>query len=219
MKATPEMIAAGAKAARKYMEETGGNSPAVIWDAMWAAKPAQQQEPDCPKCRNNRQVWDNQITGKKTCHRVGCHQEIEQPAQQEPLTDHDDRRKMIADARAALKSVTEQLRHGDTLGASLVLHPVEKVLDALSVAQQPAQQEPSVPAAAFDRLSALNESNAARIIELQDRIDAMMPLTDDQAKGIAGEAAMWGEIWEKDFMQAAVALIRKTEACLAKGDA
>ena len=51
-------------------------------------KPEQpaQQEPDCPKCGNNRQVWDNQITGKKTCHRVGCHQEIEQPAQQhEPV--------------------------------------------------------------------------------------------------------------------------------------
>lgn len=39
MKATPEMIDAGAEAARKYMEETGGNSPAVIWDAMWAAQP------------------------------------------------------------------------------------------------------------------------------------------------------------------------------------
>jgi hypothetical protein len=39
MKATPEMIAAGAEAARRYMEETGGNSPAVIWDAMWAARP------------------------------------------------------------------------------------------------------------------------------------------------------------------------------------
>ena len=45
MKATPEMIAAGAQAARKYTEETGGNNLAVIWDAMWAAQPAQQQEP------------------------------------------------------------------------------------------------------------------------------------------------------------------------------
>lgn len=34
---TKEMIEAGAKAARKYMEETGGNSPAVIWKAMYAA--------------------------------------------------------------------------------------------------------------------------------------------------------------------------------------
>ena len=30
------------------------------------------QEPTCPKCGNNRQVWTNQITGHKTCHRVGC---------------------------------------------------------------------------------------------------------------------------------------------------
>lgn len=30
------------------------------------------QEPVCPKCGNNRQVWTNQITGNKTCHRVGC---------------------------------------------------------------------------------------------------------------------------------------------------
>ena len=44
------------------------------------AQPA--QEPVCPKCGNNRQVWDNQITGIKTCHRVGCHSEITaQPAQ------------------------------------------------------------------------------------------------------------------------------------------
>ena len=48
---------------------------------------------------------------------------------------------------------------------------------------------------------------------------ASKPLTDEQAEGIAGEAAMWGDIWEKDFMKAAVALIRKTEACLAKGGA
>ena len=34
---TKEMIEAGAKAAREYMEETGGNSPAVIWKAMYAA--------------------------------------------------------------------------------------------------------------------------------------------------------------------------------------
>jgi len=27
----------------------------------------------CPKCDNNRQVWKNQITGKLTCHRAGCH--------------------------------------------------------------------------------------------------------------------------------------------------
>jgi hypothetical protein len=39
MKATKEMVKAGAAAARKYMEETGGNSPSVIWDAMWAAQP------------------------------------------------------------------------------------------------------------------------------------------------------------------------------------
>ncbi len=33
--------------------------------------------------------------------------------------------------------------------------------------KQPAQQEPTVPATAYDRLFALNEANAARIIELE----------------------------------------------------
>ena len=32
--------------------------------------------PNCPDCGNNRQVWVNQITGKMTCHRAGCHKEI-----------------------------------------------------------------------------------------------------------------------------------------------
>ena len=32
--------------------------------------------PICPKCGNNRQVWINQITGKVTCHRLGCQRVI-----------------------------------------------------------------------------------------------------------------------------------------------
>ena len=35
--------------------------------------------PSCPRCGNNRQVWVNQITGKMTCHRAGCHTELEPP--------------------------------------------------------------------------------------------------------------------------------------------
>ena len=31
----------------------------------------------CPKCGNNRQVWTNQVTGRLTCHRAGCHAELE----------------------------------------------------------------------------------------------------------------------------------------------
>lgn len=34
--------------------------------------------PNCPKCKNNRQVWINQITGKLTCHRAWCHTVIEE---------------------------------------------------------------------------------------------------------------------------------------------
>ena len=30
------------------------------------------EEPTCPKCGNNRQVWTNQISGKKQCHRAWC---------------------------------------------------------------------------------------------------------------------------------------------------
>ena len=36
--------------------------------------------PSCPRCGNNRQVWANQITGKMTCHRAGCHTELEPPS-------------------------------------------------------------------------------------------------------------------------------------------
>jgi hypothetical protein len=32
--------------------------------------------PPCPKCGDNRQVWDNQITGRLTCHRAHCHTEV-----------------------------------------------------------------------------------------------------------------------------------------------
>ena len=28
--------------------------------------------PPCPKCNSASQVWENQITHKVTCHRVGC---------------------------------------------------------------------------------------------------------------------------------------------------
>lgn len=38
--ATPSMVRAGAGAARKYMEETGGNSPYVIYEAMVLEAPA-----------------------------------------------------------------------------------------------------------------------------------------------------------------------------------
>ena len=33
--------------------------------------------PICPRCGNNRQVWKNQISGKMTCHRLGCQIERE----------------------------------------------------------------------------------------------------------------------------------------------
>lgn len=36
----------------------------------------QDKAPCCPKCGDNAQVWKNQITGKLTCHRAGCHTEI-----------------------------------------------------------------------------------------------------------------------------------------------
>lgn len=32
--------------------------------------------PSCPKCGNNRQVWENQISGKLKCHRAFCDTEI-----------------------------------------------------------------------------------------------------------------------------------------------
>lgn len=41
-RATIEMVRAGAAAAKEYMEETGGNSPRVIYSAMIAAAPAQE---------------------------------------------------------------------------------------------------------------------------------------------------------------------------------
>lgn len=37
--------------------------------------------PDCPKCKNNRQVWRNQITHKLTCHRLYCDTQIREPKQ------------------------------------------------------------------------------------------------------------------------------------------
>jgi len=81
------------------------------WDGVWFEQPHPKKkgafwwrsdlrrlfgdapsEPDCPKCGNNRQVWNNQITGLKTCHRVNCHTVIQDfpPAPQRPwvgLTD------------------------------------------------------------------------------------------------------------------------------------
>lgn len=30
--------------------------------------------PECPKCGSAAQVWENQITHRLTCHRVGCHE-------------------------------------------------------------------------------------------------------------------------------------------------
>lgn len=51
-----------------------------------AEQPA-QQEPICPSCGNNRQVWTNQLSGKKACHRAFCNVDapIPQPPAQ-PLT-------------------------------------------------------------------------------------------------------------------------------------
>lgn len=44
-------------------------------DEVLPSRP-QDEVPCCPKCGDNRQVWKNQITGKMTCHRAGCHAEI-----------------------------------------------------------------------------------------------------------------------------------------------
>lgn len=33
--------------------------------------------PICPNCKSNAQVWSNQITGRLTCHRLGCHVEVQ----------------------------------------------------------------------------------------------------------------------------------------------
>lgn len=43
-----------------------------------------QAETVCPKCNSSTQVWVNQITGKLTCHRVGCHIAIDKEKQNEP---------------------------------------------------------------------------------------------------------------------------------------
>lgn len=69
-----------------WTDERGGG--AERWDTCamqvdvgdLAAAPAapDQQEPDCPRCGNNRQVWTNQISGEKTCHRVDCHMAVAQ---------------------------------------------------------------------------------------------------------------------------------------------
>ena len=65
MKATPKMIKAGAEAARRHLEATGGNSPGVIWDAMWAAQPKPKSGPSVPlwvdaalRTEVARSVWD-----------------------------------------------------------------------------------------------------------------------------------------------------------------
>lgn len=44
-------------------------------DAVLPSRP-QDEAPCCPKCGDNAQVWKNQVTGKMTCHRAGCHTEI-----------------------------------------------------------------------------------------------------------------------------------------------
>jgi len=45
--------------------------------SMKEERDQKEEPPECPWCGNNRQVWENQITGKMTCHRAGCHIEIE----------------------------------------------------------------------------------------------------------------------------------------------
>jgi len=45
-------------------------------------------EPTCPLCGNNRQVWTNQVTGRKRCHSVWCQIELEaQPSAEKKITD------------------------------------------------------------------------------------------------------------------------------------
>lgn len=63
--ATPEMIAAGAKAAREYyMATQGGNSPSVIWEAMYDAATASLPSPPAAPVEQDdgnawfRLVWD-----------------------------------------------------------------------------------------------------------------------------------------------------------------
>ena len=38
----------------------------------------------CPICGSNSQIWINQVTGKPTCHRAGCHIEVEQIQNKKP---------------------------------------------------------------------------------------------------------------------------------------
>jgi hypothetical protein len=47
--ATPSMVKAGGAAARKYMEETGGNNPYVIYEAMVSIAPVPELEALCVK--------------------------------------------------------------------------------------------------------------------------------------------------------------------------
>lgn len=91
-----------------------------------------------------------------------------------------------------------------------------KAAEAKLKSQTAQQQEPVVVA----RVDDLERGGRVRALAMNLSLDAPLytspqpskPLTEDDAKGIAGEAAMWGEVWGKDFMQAALALIRKTEA-------
>lgn len=48
------------------------------YDAFMAAVAAAREGLDdaCPRCGSSAQVWPNQLTGKLTCHRAGCHVEL-----------------------------------------------------------------------------------------------------------------------------------------------
>ena len=48
------------------------------YDAFMAAVASARDGLDdvCPRCGSSAQVWPNQLTGKLTCHRVGCHLEL-----------------------------------------------------------------------------------------------------------------------------------------------
>ncbi|MEY4429336.1 MAG: hypothetical protein RLZZ182_2025 [Pseudomonadota bacterium] len=67
--ATPEMIAAGAKAAREYyMATQGGNSPSVIWEAMYDAATASLPSPPAAPVEQDGSVHVECRRCTECCH-------------------------------------------------------------------------------------------------------------------------------------------------------